>query len=148
MPRSSSSLDRSIIRSGGGPISPVIWTMTSVPPAIGRCAPVANTAKASVKVRGVSIGGSTGIGSGPRPRGVGDGVDDLGVAGAAAEVARDRLADRVLVGRATGVDIDAGGHEHARGADTALRGAGLEEGALEVVERARLGGLWRGRGGA
>ena len=36
MPRSSSSRHRSSTRSGGGPSSPVIWTMRSVPPAIGR----------------------------------------------------------------------------------------------------------------
>ena len=35
IPRSSSSRHRSIIRVGGSPISPVIRTMTSVPPAIG-----------------------------------------------------------------------------------------------------------------
>ena len=35
IPRSSSSRDRSTIRPGGSPISPVIRTITSVPPAIG-----------------------------------------------------------------------------------------------------------------
>src|SRR4051812_41281125 len=148
MPRSSSSLERSIIRSGGGPISPVIWTMTSVPPAIGRWAPVARIANASLNVRGVSIGGSTGIGSGPWPGDVRDRVDDLRVARAAAEVAGDRLADRVLVGGAAGVDVDAGGHQHPRRADPPLRGACVEERLLELVERRGLGRLWlpRGRG--
>src|SRR5215208_1673693 len=64
MPRSSSSRERSIIREGGSPISPVIRTMTSVPPAIAViCAstvvPV-RTAYASRRDDGVSIGGSTG----------------------------------------------------------------------------------------
>ncbi len=42
IPRSASIRDRSSIRSGTGPSSPVIATMMSVPPAIGRVAPAAS----------------------------------------------------------------------------------------------------------
>ena len=64
----------------------------------------------------------------------GDGVDDLGVAGAAAEVAGDRLADVLVDRRAALVEIGAGRHEHARRADAALGAAVLQECLLERVQ--------------
>src|SRR5687767_13502455 len=63
-----------------------------------------------------------------------DGVDDLGVASAPAEVAGDRIADP-LVGRlAAAVEEGSRGHQHPRRADAALRAAGNQERVLEGIE--------------
>src|SRR3954469_1745720 len=109
MPRSSSSRERSSIRSGVGPSSPVMATMTSVPPAIGRAGAAARRSYASNRLRGVSIAGSAGIRTGARSLGRGsdggDRVDDLRVARAAAQVAGDALADAVLVAVAARVEV-------------------------------------------
>src|SRR5688500_2320410 len=68
----------------------------------------------------------------------GDRIDDLRVARAAAEIACDRLADRLLVQSTACVEVGACRHEHAGRADPALRRAVLEEGLLEAVERTAL----------
>src|SRR5215831_12827995 len=65
-------------------------------------------------------------------------LDDVHIAGAAAQVARDRLADlllaRVLVAR----EERAGGHEHSRRAEAALQTVLLGETLLHRVELASL----------
>jgi hypothetical protein len=71
MPRSSSRPQMSRTRSGGSPISPVIWTMRSVPPASGRHgAPPHRPGGRSAAARrvGDSDGGSTAFGIGQRLR--------------------------------------------------------------------------------
>src|SRR5262245_36446041 len=61
-------------------------------------------------------------------------VDDRLVAGAAADVAADSL-DHVVAGRRrVVVEQRLGGHQHARGAEAALRGKMLHEGALQWVQ--------------
>src|SRR5689334_20742261 len=64
IPRRSSSRDRPTSRRGGSPISPVMRTITSVPPAIGviwsSAVEPERMAQASAREAGVSIGGSTG----------------------------------------------------------------------------------------
>ena len=67
-----------------------------------------------------------------------DGIDDLRVARAAAQVAGDRLADGVLVRAASGIEIGARRHQHPRRADAALGAAGLEERLLQRVEGASV----------
>src|SRR4029079_8977679 len=69
-----------------------------------------------------------------------DRLDDLRVARAAAEVAGDRLADRIVVGRAARVDVGPRRHQHSRRADPALGATRIEERLLQRVEvRAALG---------
>src|SRR4029079_15097466 len=63
-----------------------------------------------------------------------DGVDDLGISGAAAEISRDGLADRVLIGAAARIEIGARRHQHPRRADAALRTPRDEEGVLQLIE--------------
>ena len=63
MPRNSSRCQMSRTRSGGGASSPVIWTIRSVPPAMGRSPSVAaSMSSASTSVRGETTGGSTAAG--------------------------------------------------------------------------------------
>ena len=65
-----------------------------------------------------------------------DGVDDRLVAGAAADVAGDRV-DHVVAARVgIGVEQGLGGDDHAGGAEAALGGEAVGEGALERIERA------------
>ena len=62
--------------------------------------------------------------------------DDRLVAGAAADVAGERL-DHVLAGRVRRVvEQRLGGHDHARRAEAALRGEAVEEGALQRMQHA------------
>src|SRR5271168_3370186 len=63
-----------------------------------------------------------------------DGVEDAGVAGAAAEVAGKPLLD--LRQRGIGVSLEqvVGGEDHTRGADAALGSAALEEALLEGMK--------------
>src|SRR4029078_6048312 len=70
----------------------------------------------------------------PSPCDERDGVDDLGISGAAAEISRDRLADRVLIGAAARIEIGARRHQHPRRADAALRNPRDEEGVLQLIE--------------
>ena len=80
-----------------------------------------------------------------------DGLDDLRVAGAAAEVAGDGLADRVLLAVAARIEVGLCGDEHARRADAALRrrrsrgtpaGAGSVRPSVgEALDRADVGAL-------
>ena len=63
-----------------------------------------------------------------------DGVDDLRIAGAAAEVPGDRFADGVLVGATTCIEVRACCHEHPRRADAALGATRDKERALQLVE--------------
>ena len=66
-----------------------------------------------------------------------DGLDDLAVAGAAADIARDRL-DDVLAGRASGVlQQRMRGQDHAGRAIAALQAVGFAERILEHAEFAR-----------
>src|SRR6266850_3401165 len=104
IPRSSSRCQMSRTRSGGSPSSPVIWTSRSVPPATGRYRSAPSRLYASASERGEATGGSTGIGSGgvvARPaallRNERDRLDDLGIAGAAAQVPGDRHPDLLVV---------------------------------------------------
>ena len=70
----------------------------------------------------------------------GDGLDDLRVTSAPAEIAGDRFADRVLVRPSAGIEVCARRHEHAGRADAALGAAGHEERMLQGVEvRGRRG---------
>ena len=59
------------------------------------------------------------------------------VAGAAAEVAADRLADREVVGSGMAVEQVVHGHDQARRAEPALHRARVDEGLLHVGQRAR-----------
>ena len=62
-----------------------------------------------------------------------DGVEDLGVAGAPAQVADQRVPD-LLAGRAAGpADQVERGQDHAGGAEAALRGAAAQEALLQRV---------------
>jgi hypothetical protein len=70
---------------------------------------------------------------GIHPGGILDRVDDLGVAGAPAEVARDALADLVTRRRRVLLQQRRGGEDHARAAEAALHGAVLDEGGLQGV---------------
>src|SRR5438445_548812 len=65
-----------------------------------------------------------------------DGVDDLGVARAAAEVALQRGADRRTIGPRLALEEREDGEEHARGAEAALHGAVTHEGLLQRVQAA------------
>src|SRR3989441_13002086 len=65
-----------------------------------------------------------------------DGFVDLDVTGAAAEVARERLLDRVARRTRARREECLGGEEERRCAIAALRGAELGEGLLERMERA------------
>ena len=77
---------------------------------------------------GSSVGCIVGLrSSAPASGGERDRLDDLGVAGAAAQVAGDRLADRVLVRPAAGVEVGPRRPSASRRADPALGAAGLEE---------------------
>ena len=68
-----------------------------------------------------------------------DGVEDLLIAGAAAEVARERLADLVVARiRAAGEQVRRRDDEPRR-AEAALDGARLDEGLLHAVQAAALG---------
>src|SRR4030095_5529787 len=65
-----------------------------------------------------------------------DGAHDVLVAGAAAEVALDRIPDLGLGRIGVVIEQPAGGHEHARGAEPALQAMALHEALLERVELA------------
>src|ERR1700681_2392763 len=65
-------------------------------------------------------------------------LDDVDVAGAAAEVAGDRLADLELARVRVLREQRAGGHQHARGAVAALPAVLLPDALLHRVERAVL----------
>src|SRR5437660_10521201 len=66
-----------------------------------------------------------------------DGVEDLGVAGAATEVPRQRTADLLAVGAGMPLQVPVRGQDHARRAEAALRARVLEEALLERVELVR-----------
>ena len=83
-------------------------------------------------------------------RGRADRGHDVLVAGTAADVALDRVAD-LVVGRVAVAGEQVGrGHDHARRAEAALQAVLLPEGGLERVELVRAGGhaLDGGDGGA
>ncbi len=84
------------------------------------------------------------IGIGAARHGV-DGLDDLGVAGAAAEHAADAVLDLRARGGGVARQQVRGGHDHAGGADAALGRALGEEGGAQPVDQ-RIGGLDRGDG--
>src|SRR5215216_1229625 len=65
-----------------------------------------------------------------------DRLDDVRVARAAADLARDRLADLVVARVRIGVQQRAGGHDHARRAEAALEAVLLHEALLRGVELA------------
>src|SRR5439155_21643294 len=69
-----------------------------------------------------------------------DGVDDLRVARAAAQVAGDRRPDRGLIRSPAGVEMGTGCHQHAGRADPALGPASLEERLLQRIEDRALRG--------
>ena len=67
------------------------------------------------------------------------GLDDLGVARTAAEVAREGLADRLLAGVGVTLQQRLGREDHPRLAEAALQGAGHVEGPLHGVGPVRAG---------
>src|SRR5215468_7661985 len=71
-------------------------------------------------------------------RGVLDRLDDVDVAGAAAEVPGDRLADLGLARVGVPGEERAAGHHHARRAVAALQAVLLPEALLDRVERRAL----------
>ena len=86
-----------------------------------------------------TAGRGPGVRSGLGP-GVADRIDDLGIAGAAAEHAAERF-PRLGPGRARGARQERGGrHQHAGRADAALRRAVPQEGALQAVRLAGRNG--------
>src|SRR5713226_7196843 len=66
------------------------------------------------------------------------GLDDIHVTGAAAQVARDCLADFLLARVLVALEERAGGHQHARGAETALQAVLLGEALLHRMKLAAL----------
>ena len=78
----------------------------------------------------------------------GDGLHDVVVAGAAAQIALELLADRVLVevGSLAAHQLH-GGHDHAGGAEAALQTMVLAEGGLHGVQLVALGQTLDGRDG-
>src|SRR5690606_34954577 len=68
-----------------------------------------------------------------------DGFVDLGIAGTAAEVAGQGVADFLARRRVVLLEQRPGTHEHAGGAEAALRTAGHLEGVLQRVQVARAG---------
>src|SRR5712691_12687851 len=73
------------------------------------------------------------------PRGEAHGVEDLCVAGAAAEVAREGLADLVVARVGVALEQVGGRHDQARGAEAALDGAALAESLLHRVQPLAFG---------
>ena len=73
-------------------------------------------------------------------------LDDLGVAGAAAEHARQRIAHFGFARPRIRAQQSLGAHQHARRADAALRGAVRREGALQQRELAVVAGQAFDRG--
>ena len=67
----------------------------------------------------------------------GHGVDDLDVAGAPADVARERFLDRLRVVGAPAADVRLGRDHHPRGAEAALRGVVVRERLLHGRQRLR-----------
>ena len=65
-----------------------------------------------------------------------DGVDDRLVAGAAADVAGDRVDDVVAARVGIAVEQRLGGDDHAGRAEAALRGEAFGEGALQRMQLA------------
>src|SRR3990172_1426291 len=117
-------------------------TIRAVPPAMGRAfSPCSSRrAKASWRVVGVwkkksRISDRPSTGSGHSLAGGGhDRLDDLVVAGAAAEIAHEPLLDLVLGGLWVLVEEGLGGDDLAGSADAALEAAVLDEGLLDRVE--------------
>src|SRR5689334_3658752 len=68
------------------------------------------------------------------PRGRRDRVEDLHVTGAAANVAAERLGDRLAVVGAAVRDVGLRRHQEAGGAEAALRGVVMDERCLDRVE--------------
>src|SRR5947209_17437426 len=66
------------------------------------------------------------------------GLDDVDVAGAATEVARDRAADLVLAGVLVVLEQRAAGHHHAGRAEAALQAVLLHEAFLHRMQLAVL----------
>src|SRR5262247_2089024 len=62
------------------------------------------------------------------------GLDDVHVAGAPAQIPRDRLADLLLARVLVSLEQRARGHQHARGAEAALQAVLLGEAFLHRVE--------------
>src|SRR5262245_53098788 len=65
-------------------------------------------------------------------------ADDRAVAGAPADLARDRFPDLSLGGVRIAVEQRPGGHHHARGAEAALQSVTLHKTLLDRVELAAL----------
>ncbi len=68
-----------------------------------------------------------------------DGVENLLIAGTAADIAAKPLLDLFAIGKWVGAQRRGRRHHHAGDAVTALAGAGLVEGALQDIELAGLG---------
>jgi hypothetical protein len=69
-------------------------------------------------------------------RGPTDGTDDILVPGTPADLTGDRLADLRFIRIGVVVEQPAGGHHHARRAETALQAVTLDEPLLDRVELA------------
>ena len=134
-------------RPAAAPSSPVIWTMQvgaagDRPP--GRRPPASRRVGASASERGRLDRRlerhASGIPAGRASLGgQGDRLDDLRVARAAAEVAGDRLADRVVVGSAAGVEVRPGGHRASRACRSRTARRRLEERLPGARRGPRLG---------
>src|ERR1051326_1539812 len=68
-----------------------------------------------------------------------DGIDDVLIAGAAADIAFDAVADLVVSRIGIALDDLFGGHDHARSAEAALGGVLVPEGILHGIEAAVFG---------
>ena len=78
--------------------------------------------------------------AGPPDDDTGDGLEDAAVAGAAAEVAGQRLPDLELVGVGLPLEQVVDGDDEAGRAEPALHGAGVDQGLLHVGEQLAVAG--------
>src|SRR5215470_5302373 len=117
-------------RSSAKRVSPVTFAQAST---FGRRCPMTDHGRSRVSLTGAASGAGHATG------GELDGVQDLGVAGAATEVAGERGADRVPIRLGRRVEQRLRGEEDPRSAVPALRGPELGKGLLEGMEPAGLG---------
>ena len=106
-----------------------------------------DTADAIADIGGAGIAAVEGgerLGAGDDVAGQFDCIENLLVAGAAADVTAEAFADLVAAGVRIGAQRRGGGHDHAGYAIAALAGAGLDEGALEDGRQRTLGQAFDG----
>src|SRR5579859_338858 len=115
-----------------------ISTTSAVPPAIGRAASPCSASSASASSNVAGAWNWKSRISAPRRR-FGDRLDDLVVAGAAAEIAHHPVFDLVLAGVRVAVQQRFRRHDLARRADAALEAAVIDEGLLQRMQLLALG---------